>query len=89
MRALVYGTAWKREATADLVVRAIRAGFRSIDTACQPKHYREDLVGAAIARVAADGFSASRCFFRQSSRRSTGKIRTRCLTTPARRSPSR
>ena len=62
MRALVYGTAWKREATADLVVRAIRAGFRSIDTACQPKHYREDLVGAAIARVAADGFSRESLF---------------------------
>ena len=62
MSALVYGTAWKREATADLVVRAIHAGFRSIDTACQPKHYREDLVGAAIARVGASGFSRESLF---------------------------
>lgn len=29
-----------------------RAGFRGIDTACQPKHYQEDLVGAALARLA-------------------------------------
>ena len=40
-------------------------------------------VGAAIARVAADGFSSRvDALFRQSSRRSTGKIRTRCSTTP-------
>lgn len=47
----LYGTAWKKEATSDLVVQAIRAGFRGIDTACQPKHYREDLVGVALARL--------------------------------------
>lgn len=48
----LYGTAWKKEATTDLVVQAVRAGFRGIDTACQPKHYSEDLVGAALARLA-------------------------------------
>lgn len=48
----LYGTAWKKDATADLVVQAVRAGFRGIDVACQPKHYREDLVGVAIARLA-------------------------------------
>jgi len=26
----------------------VLAGFRAIDTACQPKHYREDLVGEAL-----------------------------------------
>lgn len=59
----LYGTAWKKEQTTDLVVLAIRSGFRGIDTACQPKHYRrvradydivwilfrrEDLVGNAL-----------------------------------------
>ena len=29
---------------------AIRAGFRAIDTACQPKHYNEQGVGEGIAR---------------------------------------
>eukprot|EP00928_Gymnodinium_smaydae_P084627 TRINITY_DN67913_c0_g1_i1.p1 TRINITY_DN67913_c0_g1~~TRINITY_DN67913_c0_g1_i1.p1 ORF type:complete len:338 (+),score=15.32 TRINITY_DN67913_c0_g1_i1:34-1047(+) len=54
----LYGTAWKKEATTDLVVQAVRAGFRGIDTACQPKHYREDLVGAALVRLAQeDGIS--------------------------------
>lgn len=50
----LYGTAWKETATTDLVVKAVRAGFRGIDTACQPKHYREDLVGAALAKLAAE-----------------------------------
>jgi len=44
----LYGTAWKKERTLELVQRAVLAGFRGIDTACQPKHYREDLVGAAV-----------------------------------------
>jgi len=45
---LLYGTAWKKERTTALVSEAIAAGFRGIDTACQPKHYREDLVGDAL-----------------------------------------
>ena len=48
---LIYGTAWKKERTADLVVKAIQAGFWGIDTACQPKHYDEPLVGAALQRL--------------------------------------
>lgn len=51
---LLYGTAWKKENTAILVERAIRQGFRGIDTACQPKHYREDLVGEAIDNILND-----------------------------------
>jgi diketogulonate reductase-like aldo/keto reductase len=46
---IIYGTAWKKEQTEALVARAIRAGFRGIDTACQPKHYHEPGVGAALA----------------------------------------
>jgi len=42
---LVYGTAWKKEMTAQYVSDAIHAGFRFIDTACQPKHYNEAGVG--------------------------------------------
>ncbi|RDB16678.1 NADPH-dependent conjugated polyketone reductase C2 [Hypsizygus marmoreus] len=45
---IIYGTAWKQEKTAALVVSAVLQGFRAIDTACQPKHYREDLVGQAL-----------------------------------------
>jgi diketogulonate reductase-like aldo/keto reductase len=48
MPRLIYGTAWKKERTTDLVVQAILAGFRGIDTACQPKHYSEALVGDAL-----------------------------------------
>eukprot|EP00571_Detonula_confervacea_P011555 CAMPEP_0172307070 /NCGR_PEP_ID=MMETSP1058-20130122/8000_1 /TAXON_ID=83371 /ORGANISM="Detonula confervacea, Strain CCMP 353" /LENGTH=378 /DNA_ID=CAMNT_0013019141 /DNA_START=76 /DNA_END=1212 /DNA_ORIENTATION=- len=42
---LMYGTAWKKDDTADLVFQAVHAGFRFIDTACQPKHYNEAGVG--------------------------------------------
>lgn len=52
---LVYGTAWKRERTSDLVYQALRAGFRGVDTAAQLKHYREDLVGEAIRKYLAEG----------------------------------
>ncbi|KAI0268730.1 Aldo/keto reductase [Gloeopeniophorella convolvens] len=45
---IIYGTAWKKERTTALVVSAVLAGFRAIDTACQLKHYREDLVGEAL-----------------------------------------
>jgi diketogulonate reductase-like aldo/keto reductase len=48
---LFYGTAWKKTATSRLVALALAAGFRAIDTACQPKHYREDLVGDALSRT--------------------------------------
>jgi hypothetical protein len=42
---LLYGTAWKKERTRELVRTAIMRGFRAIDTACQPKHYHEAGVG--------------------------------------------
>lgn len=45
---LVYGTAWKKNATRELVHQALTSGFRGIDTAAQPKHYQEHLVGAGI-----------------------------------------
>ncbi|KIM69672.1 hypothetical protein SCLCIDRAFT_1208170 [Scleroderma citrinum Foug A] len=45
---IIYGTAWKVEQTTQLVINAFLQGFRAVDTACQPKHYREDLVGEAL-----------------------------------------
>ncbi|AFV97098.1 MULTISPECIES: aldo/keto reductase [unclassified Sulfuricurvum] len=62
MPALIYGTAWKKERTADLVEMAILSGFRGIDTACQPKHYEEPLVGEALVRLAAGGIGREELF---------------------------
>lgn len=52
---LVYGTAWKKDLTANLVYNAIKNGFRGIDTAAQPRHYQENLVGDGIRRAIKDG----------------------------------
>jgi diketogulonate reductase-like aldo/keto reductase len=46
---IIYGTAWKKAATKQLVSLAIQNGFRGVDTACQPKHYDEPGVGAGVA----------------------------------------
>lgn len=62
MPELLYGTAWKKERTADLVEKALRLGFRGIDTACQPKHYSEPGVGEAVARVAKSGIGRAEIF---------------------------
>ena len=51
MPKLIYGTAWKKERTEELVTKALRKGFRGIDTACQPKHYNEPGVGAAVKKL--------------------------------------
>lgn len=55
MPRIIYGTAWKKERTADLVEKALLAGFRGIDTAGQPKHYDEALVGVGLQRVKQQG----------------------------------
>jgi diketogulonate reductase-like aldo/keto reductase len=54
---LIYGTAWKKAETAHWVRTAIEHGFRAIDTACQPKHYDEAGVGAAVAASLGAGLS--------------------------------
>lgn len=46
---IIYGTAWKKNATAELVRQAIAPGYRAIDTANQPRHYNEPGVGQGIA----------------------------------------
>jgi len=48
---IIYGSAWKKERTTALVVSAVLSGFRAIDTAGQPLHYREDFVGTALLKL--------------------------------------
>ncbi|KAI0472461.1 NADP-dependent oxidoreductase domain-containing protein [Xylaria cf. heliscus] len=52
---LLYGTAWKKEATGDLVFKALKAGFRGVDTAAQPRHYNEALVSAGVREAISKG----------------------------------
>ena len=54
---IIYGTAWKKTHTEELVRKAIQLGFRGIDTACQPKHYHEAGVGAAVTACLNEGLS--------------------------------
>ena len=51
----IYGTAWKKDETTRLVKEALGAGFTAIDTAAQPRHYQEDLVGQALRETYATG----------------------------------
>ncbi|MBI2802935.1 MAG: aldo/keto reductase [Gammaproteobacteria bacterium] len=57
MPQILYGTAWKKSRTANLVTAAIKVGFRGIDTAGQPKHYDEVGVGAGIAAALNSGLT--------------------------------
>jgi diketogulonate reductase-like aldo/keto reductase len=51
----IYGTAWKKNRTKRLVKEAIVAGFRRVDTAAQPRHYQEHLVGEALRELYSSG----------------------------------
>lgn len=51
----IYGTAWKKEQTAQLVELAVDSGFTAIDTANQLIHYQEALVGEALLALAKKG----------------------------------
>ena len=62
MPGIIYGTAWKKERTADLVVKAVQKGFRGIDTAGQPKHYNEPLVGSALQELESLGIKRGDIF---------------------------
>lgn len=55
----IYGTAWKEEATSELVKLALANGFKALDTANQKKHYREDYAGDALAELFAQGLDRS------------------------------
>jgi len=52
---ILYGTAWKKERTTELVIEALQVGYRGIDVACQPKHYNEPGVGEALAKCYENG----------------------------------
>ncbi|CUQ67659.1 aldo/keto reductase family protein [Candidatus Nitrospira inopinata] len=58
----MYGTAWKKEATTSLVLKAVEAGFTAIDTANQLVHYDEARVGDALEQLAQRGIARSRLF---------------------------
>jgi len=58
----IYGTAWKKEATRGLVISAAKAGFTAFDTANQPKHYSEPLVGEALDTLITAGISRDSLF---------------------------
>jgi diketogulonate reductase-like aldo/keto reductase len=58
----MYGTAWKKEATARLVQLAVESGFTAIDTANQLIHYDEALVGEALQSLAAKGVKRESLF---------------------------
>lgn len=62
MPKIIYGTAWKKERTTELVIEAVRSGFRGIDTACQPKHYAEPLVGDALRVLQNSGIERESLF---------------------------
>lgn len=58
----MYGTAWKKEDTTQLVLTAVQAGFRAIDTANQLIHYDEARVGDALVRLAQEGVAREQLF---------------------------
>jgi diketogulonate reductase-like aldo/keto reductase len=58
----MYGTAWKEEATTELVQLAVTAGFRAIDTANQLIHYQEALVGEALQALEREGIARDTLF---------------------------
>ena len=58
----MYGTAWKKEATTELVQLAVASGFRAIDTANQLIHYQEALVGEALQALAEKGIERDTLF---------------------------
>jgi hypothetical protein len=48
---VIYGTAWKKNRTKELVLSAVRAGYRAFDTAAHPRHYNESLMGDALREI--------------------------------------
>lgn len=62
MPTFMYGTAWKKEATTQLVIDAVIAGFSAIDTANQLIHYDEARVGEALVTLAQGGHTRDRLF---------------------------
>lgn len=62
MPSFMYGTAWKKDATAHLVELAVASGFTAIDTANQLIHYNEALVGEALRTLDTKGIKRDTLF---------------------------
>ena len=58
----MYGTAWKKAATTELVQLAVASGFKAIDTANQLIHYQEAMVGEALQALAKQGIARNALF---------------------------
>jgi len=58
----MYGTAWKKEATKELVQLAVASGFTAIDTANQLIHYEEARVGEALQALEKKGIKRGALF---------------------------
>ena len=58
----MYGTAWKEEATTELVQLAVASGFKAIDTANQLIHYQEAMVGEALQALGKKGIKRDTLF---------------------------
>ncbi|HSG05281.1 MAG TPA: aldo/keto reductase, partial [Nitrospiria bacterium] len=58
----MYGTAWKKDATAGLVKTAVSSGFTAIDTANQLIHYNEAGVGEALLELDEQGIKREALF---------------------------
>ena len=58
----MYGTAWKKQATNELVQLAVASGFTAIDTANQLIHYEEALVGEALQALEKKGVKRDTLF---------------------------
>lgn len=58
----MYGTAWKKDATARLVELAVDSGFAAIDTANQKIHYQEALVGEGLLALERKGIGREKLF---------------------------
>ena len=59
---IMYGTAWKKDATSSLVQLAVTSGFKGIDTANQLIHYQEALVGDALLPLQQRGIGREALF---------------------------
>ncbi len=58
----MYGTAWKKDRTTELVKLAVESGFKAIDTANQLIHYDEAQVGNALKGLYSDGVKREELF---------------------------
>src|SRR6516162_9299361 len=61
----LYRTPWKEDRTPALTERALRAGFRGIDTANQRRHYFEAGVGQGLAAAYRAGIATRADLFLQ------------------------